>query len=930
MRQLFILGTLCLLSFSWANAQTRSVTGVITDTINQQNLANTTIALLRSRDSVLVSFTRSDLKGKFTLTNIPAGKFLLMITYPGYADYVDDITINDSEARDLGLVKLTLKARLLEEVFVKQRIAAVRLRGDTIEFNADSFQVREGASVEEMLRKMPGLQVDKDGNVTAQGTRVEKVLVDGEEFFGDDPTMATKNLQAKDIDKVQVFDKKSDQAVFTGIDDGSKTKTINLTLKEGAKKGYFGKIELGGGLANRWNNSLMFNSFKAKRKLSVYGIMSSTGKTGLNWQEKGKYGGGGDNMEYDEDGGYFVSYGGNDEFDNSRFYGQGIPTAWNGGVQYSKKFDADKQNINGSYRYGKIKTAGGGNTISQSILPDNVFTNREANDFLSSKQRHSLNATYEYQLDSFTSIKLTSSGFVGNQSSLSTATSSSVDSAGNAINTSSRNLTSNGTNNSLKNNLLLRRRFRKIGRTFSLSLDQQSMANKADGFLNTNNVFLGKTGQTINVDTVDQQKINDIINSGYYSKLAFTEPVVKNVFVELSYGIRVSNSEAKRLSFDRNTDGKYETLNPLFSNHFNFKVVTNSTGMTWRYNYKKVTLSGGGDVAFANFRQRDVIADTALRYRFTNFFPRGLFQYKFNSNSRLSLNYKGVTQQPTIEQLQPIRDNSNPLNIAVGNPDLTQQFRHSFDFNFNSYKVLQKRGIYTYASFTTVSNAISTNETTATTGDTIGKRTFQYINLNGNYNGYSGGTYNMNLSKLDLDISFGFNVNVSRYNSIVNNQKNRTDNNSYGLDVGINKSKENKFDFNFSSSVTYNRSVSTINKANTTNFFTQRHSLYANLTLPYKFELNSDVTGEFRQKVNAFDQNNNVVLWNGYIGRKVGKNDKGMVRLQANDILNQNKGYDRFVTSSVVREETFQQLRRFFLLTFVYNFSKAPGGNAGK
>ncbi|HEX8278272.1 MAG TPA: carboxypeptidase regulatory-like domain-containing protein, partial [Segetibacter sp.] len=273
MKKIYSFSIACLVFTSTLLAQTANIKGTVTDTLNKQNLPNTIVSLLKFKDSVLVNFTRADKSGNFEMRNLPAGKYLLMITYPSYADYMYPVALAEGNSEDVGVIKMTLKSKLLQEVFVRQKIAAVRLKGDTIEYNADSFRVREGASVEEMLRKMPGLQVDKDGNVTAQGTKVEKVLVDGEEFFGDDPTMATKNLQADAIDKVQVFDKKSDQATFTGIDDGSKTKTINLTLKDDKKKGYFGKLELGSDLKNRWNNNVMLNSFRAKRKVSVYGIM---------------------------------------------------------------------------------------------------------------------------------------------------------------------------------------------------------------------------------------------------------------------------------------------------------------------------------------------------------------------------------------------------------------------------------------------------------------------------------------------------------------------------------------------------------------------------------------------------------------------------------------------------------------------------------
>ncbi|HEX8461765.1 MAG TPA: outer membrane beta-barrel family protein [Segetibacter sp.] len=920
---------------STAFAQTASIKGVISDTLNKKSLSSTAISILTAKDSVLVKFTRSNSSGLFELKDLPVGKFVLMVTYPSYADYMYPVTLTENASEDVGVIKMTLKSKLLEEVLVRQKIAAVRLKGDTVEYKADSFRVREGASVEEMLRKLPGLQVDKDGNITAQGEKIEKVLVDGEEFFGDDPTVATKNIQADAIDKVQVFDKKSDQAAFTGIDDGTKTKTLNLTLKDDKKKGYFGKVDVGSDLKNRWNNSLMANSFRTKRKFSVYGIMSSTGKTGLNWEESSKYGEN-NNMEYSEDGGYFFSSGGNDEFDSyGSFGGQGLPTSWSGGAQYSNKYNSDKQTVNGSYRYNKLNTVGGSSTVSQSILPGNTFNSNETTSAFSTKQRNALNGTYEWQIDSFTSIKIKANGFTGDQKSFSTTNGETINTSGNLVKTF-RSISSEGDNSSINSNFLLRHRFKKAGRTMSLSFDEQSRKNSNTGFLFSANQFYNKT-ELRNIDTVDQKKVNDIINSGYYSRISYTEPIVKNLFLEVGYGIRISNSESKKLSYDRNTSGKYENLNESFSNNFRYYVLTNSGGMAWRYNTKKTTASIGGDIAQANFTQTDILHNNVIKYTYTNLFPKANFMYKFSGNTRFNLSYSGSTRQPGIEQVQPIRDNTNTLNVAIGNPDLKQEFRHNVNLNFNSYKVLKQRGFYTYASFSTTTNSISTNETTVISGNNAGQRTYQFVNLNGNYNGYSGGGYNLKIQKLDLSVNAGFNIQVTRNNNIVNTvdsigrvttTNNTTDNNSYGINLGSYKFKEKKFDVNLNSQVMYNSSTSTVNKSSKTNYYTHTHNLYVNVTLPYKFEVNSNVQAEFRQKTELFSGNNNVILWNAYIGRKFFKNDKGMISIRANDILNKNIGYSRTISSNILRENTSQTLRRYFLLAFTFNFSKNPGGAA--
>ena len=259
------------------------------DTLEKKGLKNASILLLRPADSILLYHTRTDAAGHFQFPHVPTGHYLLLTTYPSYADYVDELEVRDTGSLDLSTIPMVLRSQLLEEVVVKGT-GAVRIKGDTTEFNADSFRTEAGATVEDLLKKLPGIQVDRNGKITAQGEAIKKVLVDGEEFFGDDPTLVTQNLRADMIDKVQVFDKKSDQATFTGIDDGQREKTINLKLKDSKKNGYFGRLTAGGGSDGYYDEEAMANYFRKKEKIAGYGIISNTGKTGLNWSERDNYG----------------------------------------------------------------------------------------------------------------------------------------------------------------------------------------------------------------------------------------------------------------------------------------------------------------------------------------------------------------------------------------------------------------------------------------------------------------------------------------------------------------------------------------------------------------------------------------------------------------------------------------------------------------
>lgn len=929
MLKLILLSITCIFVSISCFAQTATISGSVEDTINRKSLPQTSISLLRAKDSVLVTSLRSDNKGEFKLTGVSKGQYILMFTYPAYADYVDKIGIDNNENKSLGKIMLTLKSKILEEVIVKSKAAAMRMKGDTTEYTADSFKVREGASVEEMLRKLPGLQVDKDGKITAQGEEVKKILVDGEEFFGNDPTMATKNLQADAINKVQVFDKKSDQAVFSGIDDGQKTKTINLTMKDDKKKGYFGKLEAAGGKGDRWNNTLMLNSFRAKRKLSVYGIMSSTGKTGLDWNEQEKFGEGID-MQLSEDGGIYFTSGGGDEFSQSNFQGQGIPKSWSTGVNYGNKFNNDKQTINGSYRYNKLTNEGGSSTYSQYILPDTVFYQNNNNNFISSKQRNAANGTLDIQIDSFTSVKIKANGYTGTEMSLSDNVSQSINKAGGLVNNSARLINSNGSNNSFNSNMILRKRFKKIGRTISLNLIQQYLQTKTTGYLNATNDFYDKNQQIINTTKIDQMKLYDVSNSTVSARVVYTEPVVKNLFVEFNYGIRSNNIESQKFSYDKNGTGKYEALNDTFSNNYNYKIITNSGGLAWRYNSKKFNAGVGSDIAVAEFNQQDVLQKVTTRYSYTNLFPRANFNYKFGPNSGLYFSYNGNTQQPTIQQIQPVRDNTNTLNISVGNPHLKQEFRQRFNLSYNSYKVLSQQNLYMYASFNTVSNAITTSQFTGTSGDSVGTTIYHYINLNGNYNGNVSGGYSFKWMKPDIRINANLNLNVNRNNNIVNNVNNVTNNERFGVGVGFNKYVEKKYSFYLGTNVSYNTSNSSIKRDVKTNYISQSHYFSANYTLPWRLEINTDINAELRQKTSSFDNNNNVVVWNAYLGRKLFKNDKGLISIRGNDLLDQNKGFSRYIGSNVITENSYTTLRRYFTLNFTWNFSKTPGSMPGK
>src|SRR5665213_846380 len=397
---------LCQSSFS----QVAKISGQVKDGNENEPINNAIIALLTPKDSILYSFTRTDTAGKYVLKNVPEGKYILMISQPRYADLLTDINVQKNT--ELPLTDLVSKAELLQAVIIKTG-SPMRIKGDTTVYTADSFKVSANANVEELLKKMPGIQVGKDGTIKAMGQTVQKVLVDGEEFFGDDPGMAVKNLRADAVKEVQVFDKKSDAAEFSGIDDGKTQKAINLKLKDSKKTGYFGKVDFAGGpqknIDDRYNTNLMFSSFKGKRKISAFLLNGNTGQDNLSWDDRQKYGGDDDiSVDIGDNGDLSLSWVGNSDNEPYVDPENGYMTNLNAGLQYSNKWN-DKYNLNLSPKFNSQDYSNRKISFTQTQVEDSVL-NQNSNDLSHvDRQNFKIRGILDMKLDSSNSLKITAS-----------------------------------------------------------------------------------------------------------------------------------------------------------------------------------------------------------------------------------------------------------------------------------------------------------------------------------------------------------------------------------------------------------------------------------------------------------------------------------------------------------------------------------------
>jgi hypothetical protein len=912
MRKLFIV--LLLTAFCQiTNAQT-PLKGVVKDTLEKKLLANAVVSLLK-KDSTLYRFTRTDKAGAFQMADVKPGAYLLLITYPKFADYAEDVAVK-TDLTDLGIVALTPKSHLLQNVIIKNA-GAIRIKGDTTEFVADSFKVREGATVEELLKKLPGFQVNSKGEITAQGQRVDKVLVDGEEFFGDDPTMATRNIGAKAVDKVQVFDTKSEQQQLTGMSNGQQGKTVNIKLKDDQKKGGFGKYSVASDFRRYHDANLMYNRFVGKKKVSVYATKSNTTTGSLNWDERRRLGLDND-YEFDEISGglYFESE--DDGFNNWSF--RGLPDAYTAGALFSNKWAADQQSVNGSYRYNRLGMKNRGATLTQNILPDTLFYTNQYTNQRNLNQQHAFNGKWEWKPDSLTTLKLTTV-LTHRETEFENETNAEALSEERAfVNTSSRINEGRTKKRDADNNLSYKRNFRKTGRLLNASVRFRYTEDELDGYLRFQNRFY-KNNVVDSIETADQQKLNDNNSSTLGAKLTYVEPLSTKWSLIFSYGFNHNNAESKRNTLDRSPNGKYENRNLLFSNNFDMEANGHSSSLITRFNSKKVKFGLGSGIATTKFNLVNLDSNRKYGFDFLNITPQANLNYQLQQNTNIHINYNGSTVQPNIEQLQPLRNNTDPLNIVIGNPNLEVGFRHSINIGYYSYKMLKQMGIWTSLNYSVTNNAISNNTIIGANG----KRTTQALNVNGNSNWNYWFEFNKGEGEKKLIHTISMNANGGSYNNFINNLSNRTKSVTFSFGYGLRYEVENKWSANLKPRIGLSRSTSSLNPQARTSFLTYGGNAEGRITLPWKLELQSDIDLDWRQRISAFDANPNITYWKAELRKKVFKNKTGIISIVANDILNSYRGINRIINSNFITEERYQRVGQYFQLKLEWSFNKMGG-----
>ncbi len=912
-----------LLTNAALQAQKYNLTGKLLADDTSEPLESATVMILNPTDSSLINFGRTEADGSFTIKNLNSkDAYLLRITFIGYQMSDWQIKANtDKNPYDLGVIRMQPESLLLKEATVTAEHIPVQIKKDTIEFNANAFKTQENAMVEDLLKRLPGVEVESDGTIRAQGEQVQRVLVDGKEFFGTDPKIATKNLPARAIDKVQVFDRKSDQAVFSGIDDGVREKTLNLTTKKDFKKGLFGSANAGYGSDDRFSGRLNLNRFRDDQQISVIGMGNNVNQAGFSIQDYMSFTGAARNMgrggavriEFNSDnaGGIPLDFGNNNT---------GFTTTWAGGLNYANEWNK-KTKANGSYFFNSSNKEVERNLNRENFLSNGSFTTLDNSFGTNLNESHRANFTFEHDIDSMSNIKLISS-FGKSNSRQTTESNAESRSDENVLqNANDRFNFSDGQGSNLNANLLYRRRFNKKGRTWSTNFTFALNDSDRRGELESVNKFYDGSNLS-RTDSIMQMssQIGNTLSFG--ANTSYTEPLGKRRYLELNYAYNQNRNDLDYEVFDVNNGERQ--LNEQLTNKFDNTTQYHRGGVNFRKNNSSYNFTTGVQLQQTILDGNLILQNLNINRSFTNVLPSVRFNYDFTSTKHLRLEYETNVNEPSIEQLSPLIDNSDPLNISLGNPNLRPEYAHRLVAGYNTFNPGTFVNFFSNINFTYTRNRISNAQTI----DNNFVRTTQPINVNNDYrlNGFL--NFGFPIIRPSLRASFNSNVTWAKSINLINDVENQTDRLIATNGVRLSYRYKELLDISFNASLSYNQTHYSLQTSLNQDFLNQNYETEFNLNLPIGMNLGSSLNYAIYNAIGDNSANQEVPIWNAYLSKFV-FNKRAEIRFAANDLLNRNVGINRTADINYIQEEVIRSLGRYYMLSFTYSLQQLGGSPGG-
>ncbi|MBL7847687.1 MAG: TonB-dependent receptor family protein [Cyclobacteriaceae bacterium] len=910
-----------------SSAQKFTLRGQAVDTVSSP-MPSATVMLLQAKDSALVSFAATDRQGNFELKNINRGEYQLKITFVGYASAIKEIKSSDfvTPVMELGLLRLEPVSKELDALVIKGEKAPVTVKRDTIEFNAGSFKTKTNANVEDLLKRMPGIEVETDGSIKAQGEQVQRVMVDGREFFGRDPKLATRNLPADAVDKVQVFDKKSDQAVFTGIEDGQREKTINLELKEEKRKGAFGNLMGGLGTEERFQAKGSVNKFTKGEQLSFLGMGNNINEQGFSMDDYMNFSGGSQQM-MGGGGRMTIQLDGNNQNGVPLNFGgrqNGIVTNYAGGINTNQDFGT-KSKMNASYFYNNLNQ-----NISQVLnrinyLPNGSYDFNQASRQVNQNDNHRANLTLDQQLDSANSFKFMASATLTNSEQSIQSKSQTMNVSGGLQNESIRDSYSKGSGTNLNSSLLFRHRFPKKGRTLSATLTLGLSQTTSNGSLRSDNDFYSTIPTEKIIEQTNTQK-NE--SQTYGAQFSYTEPLGNRKYLEANYSIRTNLNDVIRDVY--NVNSGVPIYNDTLSNRYKSNYLYNRPGINLRMNRQKFNVTVGASYQHTRLKGDLLLRDTTIDRTFENILPQAHFNYDFTSFKHFRLDYETAMQEPTIQQLQPVIDNSDPLNLSSGNPNLKPGFSHTLRLNYTQFDPASNIGFFAFLTSMYTTNAITYSQSVdpeTLVRLTVPVNVADNMRINGNFN------FGFPIRAISSRISLGPTFTYNRGITLINLKENRSDQRTYGGTIRYDYTFKEVLTLGLSANLSQNKTEYSFNTAQNQQYLNETYSseLNINFLKNYAFNTTFDFY-HYRSQTTGFDQT--IPLLNLSVSRFLLKNNVGELKLGVVNALDKSMSVSQSATSNYLQQETMNNLGRYYMVSFTYVLNKQlnpmGGGRGGR
>ncbi len=886
-----------------------SITGKLTDNKNKP-LDSCLVELLKARDSAIVTHVSSNKNGEFRISDVTLGVYFIKISRTGYLSILRAVTLNGRErSLDIGVIVVEKNIEL-KQVDIVGKVDPVVIKKDSIEYDAGSFKTTPDANVEQLIKKMPGIDVDQAGNIKAQGEAVNRLTVDGRDFFGTDPKMATKNLPADAIAKVQVIDSQTKDAQRKGIDDGKREKVINLVLKEDKKGGVFGNVSVAGGTGEHYSASTSVNYFTDKKQVNLI-LLSNNINQGYAGEDVGNLMG--------------MSVGGGSGEINGISFGRTRPglTRINSGAFNFSDIYGKKQNIefratyNGGLTLSDVQTR----SAIQIFQSNGTFFNTDQNQSSSRDQRHQLDINLYYQ-DSLLNISFspTINRGLTNSTGISNTSTSNADRQ--LINNGYQKTVNNQTATDLSGYFSISRKFRQKRGAIALTINKRYNDNSIDNN-NQNTINYYQNGLPTGQSLINQQQGQNISNSSLNVQNDISRTISRDrkTSLVLNSSVNISNGTSDQLTYNFNaSNGLYDIPVQALTSYYTNKQIRYTSGLGFNKTNNKLTLS-----TYANL-QNIVLTGTnransqqnEIKRNYWSFLPRATVSYKNSTSTSYSFNFSSSASAPSIQNLQPVQNNNNPLNIREGNSDLKVAESYNFQLGYNAFD--QKKNIssnYRFSYGFVLDALSSTNNFDSQTGVTETKP----INVNGNYNIGLNGSFGRPTGIKGLRLNYGFSSTFNRFVNLVNGVKNSTSTLTAGINGSLNYAYKESLNISFYPRVTYIANKNAIQVAATNNYFYFNNSANISYEFVKKWRLNIDA-GQQSYTGRGDGFSNNIVIINAGIQKYFMEKNQLNLQLKAFDLFNQNSGISRNISNNRIEDIQVNNLRRYFSLRLTYKINK--------